>query len=818
MESLRRDIRFVARSFARNPGFFLVTTLTLALGIGATTAIFSVVNGVLLRPLPYSRSDRIVQLFSIGPQGQQGSLSEPNFLDWKNQSRDFSAIAQMSPSGPVTVNGLAEPIRARAATVAGREFFAVFAVTPELGRLFSDDELQLGARPTAVVSDRFWRTHLGAEQSAIGRAVTIGGQLVTIIGVMPPNLNVPAGNELWMPHDIETRNMSRSSGGWRVVARLRDGVTVEQAGRDLSGLSRRMKQTYGEDTWMADSQIIPLHEQLVGNVRTTLFVLLGASAFLLLIACANVINLLVARMVVRRSELAVRMALGASRGRLVRQVLTESGALAVVGGLAGIGLAALSVRVFVALAAGKLPRADEVHLDLPVLGFALLVCILTAFAIGIITAWQATRAEIRETLSSSQRTQAGSGSGATIRRALVVSQMALTVVLLVGAGVLARSFLRLMDIKPGYRTNHALVVDVALPFASGREAAQRRLAFFNDVMGRVRGVPGVMNVGASNGVPLVNTGPDGTYIIMTRIDEQIDMKMYPLLAKDPARSGTANFTLVDGSYFDAMGIPVERGRSFRSTDTEDAPHVAVISASLAKEKWPNQDPIGKVIQFGNMDGNLKPFTIVGVVGDVRDQNLANPPQPTFYAALRQRTTAWGNLNLVVQFDGDPTSIIASVRSIVHQIRPDLPVAERTMETVVSTSVADRRFSLVLVGVFGGVALLLASLGIYSVVSYVVTQRRQEIGVRIALGARRTDVLQLVLREGALLAGGGLVAGGIGAFFLTTFLKGMVYGVSTEDPIAFAGVIGVLAGVALLASWVPARRAASVDPMNVLRGS
>ena len=648
--------------------------------------------------------------------------------------------------------------------------------------------------------------------------VTIGGQLVTIIGVMPPNMNVPAGNELWLPHDIDQRNMSRSSGGWRVVARLRDGVTLEQARQDLSSLSRRMKQSYGDDTWMSDSQVVPLHEQLVGNVRTTLLVLLGASAFLLLIACANVINLLVARMVVRRPELAVRMALGASRVRLVRQLLTESAALAIAGGAAGVGLAALSVRVFVALAAGNLPRADEVHLDLRVTGFALLVSVVTALTIGLITAWQATRAEIRETLSSSQRTAAGSGSGTTIRRALVVSQMALTVILLVGAGVLARSFLRLMEVRPGYRTNHAVVVDVALPYAEGRDAAQRRLAFYNDVMDRLRALPGVINVGASNAVPLVNTGPDGTYIIMTRVDEPIDMNMYPLLAKDPARSGTANFTLVDGNYFDAMGIPLERGRSFRSTDTEDAPHVAVISASLAKQKWPNANPIGKVIQFGNMDGNLKPFTIIGVVGDVRDQNLANPPQPTFYAFRRQRTTAWGNLNFVIQFDGDATPIIASARSIVHQIRPDLPVVERTMETVVSTSVADRRFVLVLVGVFGGAALLLATLGVYSVVSYVVTQRRQEIGVRIALGARRADVLQLVLRQGALLAGGGLLAGVVGAFFLTTFLSGMVYGVSTADPIAFGAVIAVLAAVALVASWVPARRAAGVDPMDVLRGS
>ena len=314
---------------------------------------------------------------------------------------------------------------------------------------------------------------------------------------------------------------------------------------------------------------------------------------------------------------------------------------------------------------------------------------------------------------------------------------------------------------------------------------------------RTRAIPGVVSVGAANGVPLVSGGADGSFVIMTRLDEKIDMNMYPLLMKDPTRSGEANFMVVDGNYFDAMGIPVERGRAFRSTDTENAQHVAVISASLAKAKWPKEDPIGKIIQYGNMDGDLRPFTVVGVVGDVRDQNLANPPQNTFYAFLPQRVNAAWNLRVVIQVAGDPTAVIASARNIVHQLRPDLAASIRTMETVVSTSVADRRFALVLVGVFGGVALLLATLGVYSVVSYVVTQRRQEIGVRIALGARRADVLRLVLRQGALLAAAGIVVGGVGAFFLTTFLKGMVYGVSTTDPFAFGGVLLLLAIVALV---------------------
>jgi predicted permease len=815
MESLLRDIRFVARSFSRAPGFFLVTALTLALGIGATTGIFSVVNGVVLRPLPYTHSDRIVQLFTVGKSGEQGSQSEPNFRDWKAEARGFSSMAQMSPPWMVTVNGLGEPVRARETTVS-REFFTVFAVTPTIGRLFSEDELQRGAAPTVVVSDAFWRAHLGADPRVIGRTITIGPQLATIVGVMPAYMNVPAGNELWMPHEIEEPNPSRSSGGWRVVARLRDGVTFDQARQDLSLVSRRLKQLYGDDTWMSDSRLIPLHEQLVGNVRPTLFVLLGASAFLLLIACANVINLLVARMVVRRSELAVRMALGASRRRLIRQVLTESGVLALAGGAGGIALAAASVRAFVAMADGKLPRADEVHLDLPVLGFAVLVSVATAIAIGLLTALHATRSDIRETLSSAQRTQTGSAS--TIRRALVVSQMALTVILLVGAGILARSFLRLMDVKPGYRTNHAVIVEAALPFETGPDAALRRRAYYADVIARLRTIPGVVTVGASSGVPLVGGGADGAFMILSRPDEKLDMSQLSKIFADPARSGYANYMVVDGNYFDAMGIALERGRAFRATDTETAAHVAVVSASLAKLKWPNESPIGKIVQYGNMDGDLRPFTIVGVVDDVRDQNFANPPQPTFYAYLPQRPRTQFTLRFVIQTTGDATPVIASARTILRQIRRDVPATFRTMETVVSTSVADRRFALVLVGVFGAVALLLATLGVYSVVSYVVTQRRPEIGVRIALGARRADVMQLVLRQGALLAAIGLAAGAVGAFFLTSFLKGMVYGVTTTDPVAFSGVLLLLATVAIMASLVPARRAAGVDPMDVLRGT
>jgi predicted permease len=817
MDSMLQDVRYVARSVARNPGFFIVTALTLALGIGATTAIFSVVNGVLLQPLPYPRSERIVQLFPVDKTGKRTSSSEPNFADWQAQAQGFSTMAMVSHVSTITVNSLSEPARARTSSVT-RGFWSVFGLTPEVGRTFADAELRPGGAPAAIVSHGFAQKYLKGGRAALGRTITIGPRLFTIVGVMPPEMNYPAGNEIWLPQEIEEPNPSRTSGGKRVVARLRDGVTLARAKQDLSTLTRRLKQEYGDATWMSDADAVALHDQLVGDARTTLFVLLGASAFLLLIACANVVSLLLARMSVRRGELGVRLALGASRWRVAQQLLTESALLSSLGGVVGIGLAAAGIRLTLALQHGKLPRADEIHLNVPVLLFAIGVSVLVALTLGLVTAWKGTRSAIRETMSSSQRTQAGSDSSARIRQTLVVSQMALTVVLLVGAGVLGRSFVRLLDVHPGYRTEHAVILDATLPEDSGADAAQRRVAFYNEVMARAAAIPGVGKVGAANGFPLIGGEADGAFIILSRPDEQLDFSQMTALMKDPARSGYANFMVVDGSYFEAMNIPVLRGRVFRAGDTPDAPHVGVVSASLARAKWPNEDPIGKIIQYGNMDGDLRPFTVVGVVGDVRDESLASEPQPTFYAYLPQRTRAAYKMFVVMQTAGDPRPVMTAARAIVRELRPDVPPMLQTMETVVSTSVADRKFVLLLVGAFGAAALLLATLGVYSVISYIVAQRRREIGVRIALGAQRGDVLSLVLRQGALLAVIGIAVGAVASLAMTRLLRGLVFGVSTTDPLAFIGVIVLLATVALAASWLPARRAARVDPMSVLRGS
>ena len=568
---------------------------------------------------------------------------------------------------------------------------------------------------------------------------------------------------------------------------------------------------------MFDAAVVPLREQLVGGSRPTLLVLLGASAFLLLIACANVVNLLVARAAVREGELAVRLALGAGRWRIAQQFIAESLVLAAAGGVLGVVLAALGVRALLTLEPGELPRVGEIGIDWRVLAFALALSVVVAAVLGALSAWRGARGDIRQAMAQAQRTQAGAGASYRVRGALVVAQVALTLVLLIGAGLLARSFLQLSRIDPGYRTERTLVLDITAPVRDGPDGERERVRLYDDILSRLRALPGVATAGGVNAFPLTagNTS-SGTFLIMSRLDEPIDMAQVPKLMQDPARSGDSEFRVASADYFRAMNIPIERGRSFEDRDGPDAPHVAVISGSLAKAEFPDEDPIGKIIQYGNMDGDMHPFTVVGVVGDVREASLADRPRPTFYAHYRQRPRAAWGFNFVIQGDAPPAAIIPAARRVVAELRPDVSPRFRTIETVVSDSVADRRFILVLVGVFGGAAMLLATLGVYSVIAYVVTQRRQEIGVRVALGAQAGDVMRMVLRQGFALAALGLAIGTVGALFVGRLLSTFLFGVSPNDPLAFGAVILVLAAVALVASLVPALRAARVDPMTALR--
>ena len=820
VEAMLRDLRYALRTLGRAPGFTVVAIGALALGIGATTAIFSVVNGVLLRPLPYPEAERVVQVWQVG--GSPGStpgrmqVSDLNFEDWQAQTRSVVALAQFTSAGIVSVSGAMEPVRVRAAAVS-REFFTALGVQPIRGRTFVPEELRRGGAPAVVVSHGFWQRHLAGRRDVLGGTLTFQNATHSIVGVMPAALDFPMGVELWTPRELLPRYESRTAHNWQAIGRLRDGVTLEQAQREMSAIARSVKQQQGDATWMSDVALVPLREQMVGHVRRALLLLLGASGFLLLIACANVVSLLLARAAARQGELALRLALGAGRARLAQQFLVETLMLSTAGGVLGVLLAAFGVKALLALEPGNLPRVGDVGVNGPVLVFALGVSLAASVAMGLFTTLRGTRGDLRDALAQTQRAQAGMASG-RVRSALVVAQVALTLVLLVGAGLLGRSFLRLLDIDPGYRTERALILDLSLPWPNDEPQKRELARFYDDLIARLRALPGVAEVGAVNALPLAGSrAGNGTFIVMTSADEPLSMAGVPQLMRDPERAGQAEFRIASAGYFRAMNIPLVRGRLFDDRDGANAPHVALISASLARQKWPDRDPLGRVIQFGNMDGDLRPFTVIGVVGDVREASLASEPRPTFYALYRQRPGRANEMNIVIQGPADPSTTMAAARRIVRELRPDIPPRFRTIESVVSESIADRRFVLLLIGVFGGVALLLATLGVYGVISYLVTQRRHEIVIRVALGARRVDVLRLVLRQGAALAIAGVALGALAALGVTRLLEGLLFGISSADPLSFATVILLLTVVALLASYVPARRAAGVEPQSVLRG-
>ena len=806
-----QDLRFGIRQFARSPGFFAIAVATLALGIGATTSIFSVIRGVLLRPLPYPEPDRIVQVWQVNGNSPRNQFSDANFDDVRAATRSFAAFAEVSSMGAISVSGGAEPVRARGAVVS-KDFFAALGVRPLRGRLFAPEELVQNGRPAMLVSRAFWEQHLGGSETAVGQTLRFSGQPYTVIGVMPATLDYPIGTDVWLARELDEKLPSRTAHNWQAIARLAPGATLGQARAEVSGVARRLKLQYGSDTQMDDVALVPLHEQIVGRSQGTLVMLLAGSLLLLLIACANVVNLLIARMAARQAEVALRVALGAGRARMVQQCLAESLLLSLTAAAIGMVIALAGVKLLLAIQPGNLPRIQEVHVDWQVLLFAVVVATAAALAMGIVTAWRGMRGDLREALAQSQRTQGGSMSSERVRRSLVVAQVAMAVVLLVATGLFGHSFLRLLAVNPGFASERRLVVDIA---SSGTMDERRQL--FDELIRRFSALPGVAAVGGANVVPLGGgSTSNGTFLIMSSLDERVEMDQMERMMQDASRTGQAEFRLASDGYFKAMGIPLQRGRVFDDRDAPDAPHVAVISASLARNRWGTENPIGRVIQFGNMDGILTPFTIVGVVGDVREASLASDPKPMFYASYRQRPRTAYRFNFVIATAGDPALVIAAAQRIVREVRPDLPPRFRTIDAIVSGSVADRRFVLSLVGVFGAAALVLAALGIYSVISYLVTQRAREIGIRVALGARSEDVVRMVLRQGVALAAVGIAIGSLTSFAATRAIETMLFGVSATDPVAFGSVIATLAGVAVLASWLPARRAARVEAMEVLR--
>jgi predicted permease len=812
MANLRSDLKFAARTLRASPSFAVAVILTLAIGIGATTAIFSIVDAVVLQPLPFPQSERIVRLYQVTSKGARNSFSQPNFHDLEARTHSFSAMALFSGwNGTSTVQTPTGPVMTQVTPVT-RDFFKVLQAKPELGRVFVPEEQQFGGVHAAVISDGFWREQFGASPNVLGQRLVWNNDSYVIVGVMPSRATYPAGSAIWTPLELFTPNRSRTSQGHTVIARLAPGVSMEQAQHDLSAVSRAMKIEYGNETSMSDATLVGLRDQMVGAVRPRLLLLLGASAFLLLIGLANALNLLMARLAIRQHELALRVALGATPWRLVQQVLIESSLLVGIAAAAGLWFAALAVRAVAAAPASVLPRADEVGMSWSVLLFTAGISIVLALALGIIATWRSARRDARAALSVSSRTMAGSAGSANLRQGMVVGQLALTVVLLIGAALLGRSFLRLLDVNPGFTTEHVAVID-ASPTIDDR---LQRLEYYSTLVERVKALPGVAAAAAGTGVPIANSPPDGGYL---KLDAPVDSLSFEVFLNAPAsQKGHANYVVTEGDYFAALGIPLLKGRIFDSGDRPDSRPAAVVSASFAKQAWPNENPIGKNVEFGNMDGDPHSFVVVGVVGDVHDDDLAAQPTPTLYSYYPQRIRSYWPLSLVVRTSGDPAAIISAVRRVVRELRPDVAMRARLIDRVVSASVADRRFVLFVILAFAGTALVLATLGVYSVISYLVTQRTREIGVRVALGAQRTDVLRLVVGEGVRLALIGLAIGVLGSLLLTRLLRGLVFGVSTTDPVAFGIVILGLAIVAVLAAYLPGRRAARVDPMEVLRST
>jgi predicted permease len=814
LSSLGADCRYGLRQLRKNPGFTAVAVLTLALGIGATTAIFSVVYGVLLRPLPYPGANRIMAVFEVNSKGRPSRLADPNFDDFRDQNRSFQAIAKYQ-SGVASVSGASQPTRTTVANVSPG-FLDVFGIQAIVGRNFTVNDAKKGARPTVLVSDDYWRLHLGAPRDLSLSHLKIDGVVFSVIGVLPAGFRFPADVNVWMPADLEGENPSRTSHNYSAVGRLRDGVTVEQANRDIGAIARRIHDTSSEkgDYLLRDGMVVALQDSITGKARSSLLVLLGAVGFLLLVACANVANLLLAQASVRGRELAVRSALGAARGRLIRQFLTEAFLLSLVGGGLGVLGALGGVAGLVALAPANLPRLDSVSISVPVLVFAFLLSTAVAAGLGAFTAIRATSGDLRTGLGEGARGQAGSQGSQRLGRVIVAAQIAITLVLVVGAGLLGRSLMKVLEVNPGFRVDDIVTMDVSVPWLTDPKAKAGQGIFFSTLIERLERIPGVRKVGATSGLPMDGGHPDGMFLLMTQNEVPKTMDGFGPLFQQKERLGSADFCIATDGYFQMLEIPLIRGRIFDARDTASAPHVAVISESLARDRWPNQDPIGHTIQFGNMDGDLRLLTIVGIVGDTHEYGLESPPRPTVYVNLFQRPRA--AITVTMLSDADMGSVTSAARGILQDLNPELPARFRTVSQVYSASLGSRRFNVILIGFFGLTALLLATAGVFGVMAYSVSRRTREIGVRVALGASAGATLRMILGQGLRTIAIGVAIGMAGSLFLTRTVASLLFGVTATDPLTFGSVTLVLVGAALLACYIPARRATKVDPMVALR--
>jgi putative ABC transport system permease protein len=822
------DLRFAFRQLLKNPGFTAIAVLTLALGIGANTAMFSVVNAVLLRPLPFQDPEKLITLWERNDkQGYNQNLVAPaNFADWKAQNQSFEQIAIFETSRGLNLTGAEEPVRVIGFKVSAN-LFSLLGVSPLHGRGFLPEEETPGRDRTVVLSHGLWQRRFGGHEGVIGQAISLDGESYTIVGIMPKGFVFPGATgeflgglfsnpcpDLWRPLAISAEMWdARSWHDWQVIGRLKPSVSLAQARVEMDTLMQRMEQANPGQFMGTHCTLVPLREQSVGSVRASLLVLLGAVGCVLLIGCANVANLFLARAAAREKEFAIRAALGAGRLAILRQLLTESVLLAVIGGVLGSLVAWWGVDVLAANVGGNIavvtPGWNDIGVDGRVLAFTLALALGTGILFGLAPAWQTANTEVNESLKESGRGSTEGFQRQRLRGALVVAEVALAMVLLVGAGLLLQSLLRLQRVNPGFNPSRVLTMQLGLPRSRFPED-RHRAAFVERLCERLKILPGVEFVGATSGLPL--TGDRNNY-------------SYEVVGRPPMEPGkweTADTSLVTPDYLRVLQIPLVAGRSFDARDSEGVPLVCLINQAIAQRHFPNEDPVGKKLRLGY--GNLTP-EIIGVVPDIKHWALDKGSGPRQRLSLNDagiyipyaQEASWSTMTVALRTTGEPMDLAGAVRSVVRELDKNQPIAKmRTMETIVSGTLAQPRFRTLLIGLFGALAVVLAAIGIYGVVSYNVTQRTHEFGIRMALGAQTKDVLRLVMRHGMILAVVGISVGALGTLALTRVISALLFGVRATDPLTFAGVAVLLGLIAFLACVIPARRATKVEPMEALR--
>jgi putative ABC transport system permease protein len=800
METLLQDIRYGIRSLLKHPGFTAIAIITLSLGIGATSAMFSTVNAVLLQPLAYPESERMVVVEGVNPALgiTQSNLSIPDFADWQQQNQSFEQLAIFATGGSLLTSG-DETERVRGTGVTN-DFFPLFRTPAIRGRALQPDDSQKGRDPVLVLSYGLWQRRFGADPNVIGSKVAVGGKSTTIVGVMPAGFDYPAQTEMWVPLSIDAASERRDNRAYNVIGRLKPGVSISQAQTSLDTINQRLAQAYVETNRGWSARVTNLQERMVGSMRNALLLLLGAVAFVLLIACANVANLLLARSTGRQKEIALRAALGANRWRVIRQLLTESLLLSVIGGGLGLTLSLWLTKLFVSISPPNTPRFDEIKPDARVLLFTLGLAVLTGLVFGLAPALQASRVDLTGGLKEGGR-GSGSSHNKRLRSVMMVSEIALSFMLLVGAGLLIKSFMKLRDVSPGFNADGVLTMRISMPSAKYPKG-EPRVQMLRQTLERLQTVPGVQSAGAVLSLPL---GGDTFNVGRSYIREG--------RPATPEESANARYLVATPDYFRTLQIPLVAGRTFTAEDVEQGTKVVIVNETMARKLWPGESPLGRRITIWRDE--KFPREIVGVVGDTKGA-LDEEAEAQMYTPYAQES-GWTGMSLVVRTTGDPLNTAAAARNEIRALDKGIPIYNvRTMNDVMAISVAPQRTSMLLLSAFAGVALLLAMIGIYGVTAYYVTQRTQEIGIRIALGAQMADVMKLVLRNGMALALIGVAIGLAGAFAITRVMASLLFGVNPTDVATFAIVSLCLLATALLASYLPARRATKVDPLVALR--